>query len=171
METFTWLQCMRTTSGVEMTIVRGIYLRGVVADVIQQDSQMQYTLETGRILIGRIEGERVIVTHGVGPGPNAIHQPAMFLRDGAYAQQQLDKYVALSDDIDDYIGEWHSHPIAVGPSLQDRESMRWISTQPAYNQKKSILILCQRMQHNQWLLRGYWWHRTVLRSLPIMEGG
>lgn len=162
---------MRTTSGVEMTIVRGIYLRGVVADLIQQESQMQYPLETGGILIGRIEGERVIVTHGVGPGPNAIHQPAMFLRDGAYAQQQLDKYVALSDDIDDYIGEWHSHPIAVGPSLQDRESMRWISTQPAYNQKKPILILCQRMQHNQWLLRGYWWHRTVLRSLPIMEGG
>lgn len=154
-----------------MAIVRRIYLRVVVADIIEQESRERYPLETGGILIGRIEGDRVIVAHVVGPGPNAIHEPAKFIRDGDYAQQQLDEYVNMSEVVDDYIGEWHSHPLPVGPSMRDRESMRWISTRPAYNQKEPILILCQRIQLNHWSLRGYWWHRAVLKSVPITIEG
>lgn len=154
-----------------MAIVCGIYLRVVVADMIKQESQERYPLETGGILIGKIEGDRVIVAHGVGPGPNAIHEPAKFLRDGEYAQQQLDTYVAMSEGDDDYIGEWHSHPIPVGPSLRDRESISWISTRPAYNQKEPVLILCQRIQLNHWSLSGYWWHRAVLKSVPVIIEG
>jgi integrative and conjugative element protein (TIGR02256 family) len=153
-----------------MTIVHGIYLGAVVADTIEQESRERYPLETGGILIGRIEGDRVIVAHAIGPGPNAIHEPAKFLRDGDYAQQQLDEYVNVSEGIYDYIGEWHSHPLPVGPSMRDRESMSWISTRSAYNQEEPILILCQRIQLHQWALRGYRWHRARLRFVPVIKG-
>jgi integrative and conjugative element protein (TIGR02256 family) len=119
----------------------GEYYVGQTVDItrrfVQHRKRHRDIAETGGILIGRIEGDRVIVAHAVGPGPNAIHEPAKFLRDGDYAQQQLDEYVTMSEAIDDYIGEWHSHPLPVGPSMRDRESMSWISTRPAYNQVES----------------------------------
>lgn len=154
-----------------MTIVHGIHLGVRIADMIEQESRERYPLETGGILIGRIEGDRAIVALAVGPGPNAIHEPTKFLRDGDYAQQQLDEYINTSEGSDDYIGEWHSHPLPVGPSMRDRESMSWISTRPSYNQAEPILILCQRIRVDQWALRGYRWHQARLRFVPVIIEG
>jgi len=154
-----------------MTIVQAIRLAASAAEAMRAESQQRYPRETGGILIGSVEADCLHVIHVVGPGPHAHHGVRRFVRDGNYAQQALDAHYIASVGQLDYIGEWHSHPLQVGPSQQDRASLAWISANEAYHQEHPVLIICQRVQNKQWLFRGYQWHGTALVSVKIVVGG
>jgi integrative and conjugative element protein (TIGR02256 family) len=145
-----------------------IRLAASAAEAMQQESQRRYPHETGGILIGSVEADWLNVTHVVGPGLQAHHGLRRFVRDGDYAQQELDaRYIASEGQLD-YVGEWHSHPLPSGPSPQDRTSLIWISMNAAYQQEHPVLILCQRARSKQWLFQGYQWQSTNLVQLDIV---
>lgn len=76
--------------------------------ILSEVTGFRRDMETGGILLGRIESEALIrVTHASGPGPNAVHAPSYFLRDTAYCADVLQEHYERFGA--DYVGEWHSH--------------------------------------------------------------
>lgn len=150
-----------------MTPIRSLRLLRPAADRILAESAARHPLETGGILIGRLDARRAEVVDAVGPGPAAEHGPARFVRDGLYAQAELDALYVRSDGLHDYLGEWHSHPAPVGPSPRDRASISWIGRNPAYNCPHPLLIICQHRRSRGWRLYGYHWTGTLLVRVPV----
>jgi len=102
-------------------------------------------------------------------GPNARHENSRFTRDGEYAQSCLEAAIRENRDWA-YLGEWHSHPIDVGPSPTDTLSMAWVAEQDAYAQPKPLLIVACKTSANKWLLRAYArWSKRGLRKIPIID--
>ncbi|UUZ60560.1 Mov34/MPN/PAD-1 family protein [Nocardioides sp. B-3] len=68
--------------------------------------------------------------------PNGLHiEDALVVDDGTAArthyvrrakpaQQILVNYLAISDPLIGYVGEWHTHPLPQPPSPRDRRTMR-----------------------------------------------
>ncbi|HEU4329026.1 MAG TPA: Mov34/MPN/PAD-1 family protein [Roseiflexaceae bacterium] len=151
-----------------MSSSQEIHIVATALTFIQQESQRSFPFESGGILIGRVEQGSILVTHATGPGPRAIHSPRRFVRDGDYTQQALNAQLQASGGLDDYLGEWHSHPLSVGPSPQDRESMRWISGNPHYQQPAPIMLLCQRESQGSWTVLAYQWIHSHLRPRTLV---
>jgi integrative and conjugative element protein (TIGR02256 family) len=124
--------------------------------------------ETGGILVGRIRDDQSEVILAVGPGPGAIHRRAHFRRDGNFSQQELDAIYERFAGEYDYVGEWHSHPVAGGPSPRDRESMRWIAQNERFNLDRPLLILCRRTWRRAWKPVGFQWSSGRLVRVPVV---
>lgn len=74
--------------------------------------------ETGGILLGSTESERIEIRHAGGPGPGARRTAATFDRDLRHAQQIAAD--AWEKDRSQWIGEWHTHPRGpIAPSGRD----------------------------------------------------
>ena len=129
-----------------------------------KESIRSFPLETGGMLIGRFDGNCAVITNATGPGPKAEHTPTEFKRDGEYSQWVLDKAVAKLDGTQDYIGEWHSHPMNTGPSGKDFASLRWIAQNPSYAVAQPVLAICRRQREDSWILSFY-----VLDGLSIIK--
>lgn len=77
-------------------------------ETIMREAWTSTSVETGGILVGRIENPFILHIISVsGPGPNAQQTPTYFLRDtnwcSGFLQQQYE-----SSGVD-YLGDWHSH--------------------------------------------------------------
>jgi len=136
-----------------MMIVTTMKLLFSADQFIRHESEQRVPYETGGILLGRFTDTCAEVAHAVGPGPHARHTKNGFTRDGAYTQDELDAMFVRSGGQFDYLGEWHSHPLPYGPSCQDRESLTWISTNPAYSQPHPLLLIQQRVGRKRWKTR------------------
>ena len=78
-------------------------------------------LETGGALFGVGELDTVMITAALGPGPNAVQERALFLRDLAYTQAAAEQLYRTNGS--QWIGEWHSHPNGPPePSARDVET-------------------------------------------------
>lgn len=133
-------------------------------EFIIRESNHSYPLETGGMLIGRFDGNCALISQATGPGPKADKTPSEFKRDGEYSQWVLDKTVARSDGTQDYIGEWHSHPMNSGPSGKDFASLRWIAQNPSYAVAQPVLAICRRQREDGWIMSFY-----VLDGLNIIK--
>ena len=120
-----------------------------VLELIIHESKAKYPKETGGILAGYMEKGLFRIEHATGPGPKAVHTRASFLRDGEYCQAELDKIFAQTNGKIDYLGEWHSHPLAIGPSKRDKDSMRDIAEDTRYAIPNPVLGLCIK-KGNKW---------------------
>ena len=145
-----------------------------IVESLRFESERKSPNETGGVLVGHVNGDgRTVITAVVGPGPNATHARSRFKRDGCYAQAEVNRLHHASNARDDYIGEWHSHPDAGGPSFIDRGSMSWISTNPQYGRREPVLIIMERAQKRTWSLRAYRWIKgrlvEVRASAPVDE--
>ncbi len=80
--------------------------------------------ETGGILIGHRDGQNVIVTCAM-EVPSLVATRSSYRLDHDQAQTALDRALRASprDPLAGYVGEWHTHPAEVGPSLIDRWSI------------------------------------------------
>lgn len=80
--------------------------------------------ETGGILTGHRDGQNVIVTRAI-EVPSRVAARNSYRLDHDQAQAALDRALRASprDPLAGYVGEWHTHPAAVGPSLIDRWSI------------------------------------------------
>jgi integrative and conjugative element protein (TIGR02256 family) len=129
------------------------------------ESRAKHPYETGGLLVGRLEVERVILHCATPPGPNAVHTPTYFNRDGVYSQRVLDLLVARYRGHIDYVGEWHSHPRLARPSLRDLKSMRWIAENTSYKTNHPVLVICVRHRDESWQLQAYLLIADGLRPL------
>jgi integrative and conjugative element protein (TIGR02256 family) len=92
--------------------------------VIVQAGRRALPLETGGILIGHRDGENVIVTRAVEvPSPTATRRS--YRLDHEHADAALARALRNQprDALAGYVGEWHTHPARVGPSILDRMSI------------------------------------------------
>jgi integrative and conjugative element protein (TIGR02256 family) len=94
--------------------------------------------ETGGLLLGWWDDGRVVVRYAVEVAdPNATTNS--WSRDEHPAQDALD--AALADHEHPwlgYVGDWHSHPAACGPSRQDMTSIQRASSE--YKQPLVLLV-------------------------------
>lgn len=136
---------------------------------ILTESAQHFPNETGGMLVGRVEGDSVLITHATGPGPLALHSGHEFKRDGEYSQKILDQIVTEVGGMYDYIGEWHSHPLKSGPSSKDIKTMNWISQNAKYKVAQPILGLCVLETKNIWRIEFYLCkEQSVIRLKPHM---
>lgn len=148
-------------------IVQLAHLTLAALDQLRDESERKLPDETGGILVGRFQSGVLDVERIIGPGPNALHTRSGFRRDGAYAQQALNRLYDQSVGALDYVGEWHSHPYPVGPSPRDWRSMRWIAKNPHYAPKYPLLIIVQRTRAQAWKPVAFQWRTNTLVRLPV----
>jgi integrative and conjugative element protein (TIGR02256 family) len=136
-----WRAFVRRLRRADVKGTRHIFLSAEARKLITREAALYRDVETGGILMGRIESATEIhVTHASGPGPNAIHEPAFFLRDTAHCA------VVLREHYDrhgvDYVGEWHSHvdPLRV-PSPGDLLTLAGIMSDPDYDFEAFSMLL------------------------------
>ncbi len=92
--------------------------------VIVQAGRRSLPRETGGILVGHRDGESVIVTRAI-EVPSRVATRTSYRLDHDQAQAALNRVLSASpqDPLAGYVGEWHTHPADVGPSLIDRWSI------------------------------------------------
>ncbi|MFW6016825.1 MAG: ThiF family adenylyltransferase [bacterium] len=78
--------------------------------------------ETGGILFGRMDYKRKIiyVTRIMDAPPDSIKKPYLFKRGTQNVTEKLEEINALTGDIINYVGEWHTHPNG-GSKLSDTD--------------------------------------------------
>lgn len=140
-----------------------------VKALIKREAALYREVETGGILMGRIESATIIhVTHATGPGPNAVHTPTYFLRDTAYCAGILREYY---DEFGvDYIGEWHSHvDLLRVPSGGDMCTLAGIMHDPDYDFEAFAMLLAVKAgrRRSRLELHGFIATRDILRSAMI----
>lgn len=129
------------------------------------EAENKFCLETGGVLLGTVNDDRIVVQIAVGPGPAAKHGFASFVRDGAYAQLELERVLSESNGEIDYLGEWHTHTIPVGPSTRDKKSMAVIALNSQYGISNPFLILCMPKRligQREWTIRAFQWTKSGL---------
>lgn len=108
------------------------------AATISSAAAAAHPRETGGLLLGWWDDSRVIVRHAVEvPDPDATTHS--WSRHEHPAQAALD--AALVDHEHPwlgYVGDWHSHPAACGPSSQDKVSIQRASSE--YDQPLVLLV-------------------------------
>ncbi|MBN1875003.1 MAG: Mov34/MPN/PAD-1 family protein [Anaerolineae bacterium] len=136
-----------------------------VLTYIIKESERMYPQETGGVLIGRFEKEYVLIDYATAPGPDAQHTTHEFKRDGIYCQEVLDRIVAESEGLVDYIGEWHSHPSKSRPSSKDVMAMRWIANNKKYAIQNPIMCICMQEHKEVWKTYFYLYNQFRLNEL------
>lgn len=100
-------------------------------------------LETGGVLLGywvrypgegsdasamEFEGGEVVITQGLGPGPNAVHRPDSFSPDHEIHARGIARIYEKSGRVVTYLGDWHSHPTGTADlSRRDRATLTRIA--------------------------------------------
>jgi proteasome lid subunit RPN8/RPN11 len=94
--------------------------------------------ETGGLLLGWWDSGRVVVRHAAEvPDPDATTNS--WSRDEHSAQDALAAALAGHEHPWlGYVGDWHSHPAACGPSRQDKTSIQRASSE--YDQPLALLV-------------------------------
>ena len=95
--------------------------------------------ETGGVLLGYwgdvpASGEsagrsEAVITHAIGPGPNALHGRNFFIPDQPYHVSEIAKRYHASGRRITYLGDWHSHPKGLAdPSRKDKRTLASIAS-------------------------------------------
>ena len=88
-----------------------VYVLEAAVHTMAMESEFKPGVETGGVLVGFVDSDlnAVVVTAASGPGPNALHTPNTFNRDRAFCQAFLERHVAATSGVVDFVGEWHKH--------------------------------------------------------------
>jgi integrative and conjugative element protein (TIGR02256 family) len=68
--------------------------------------------ETGGVMLGYWADDVPVITHAIGPGPDASHGPSSFIPDYDYQDEEIARLYTLSNRKLAYLGDWHTHPAA-----------------------------------------------------------
>ena len=132
-------------------------------------------LETGGVLLGYVApiSDELVVTHVLGPGPNAIHERQRFVPDHEYHARMVAQMYAKSSRRLAYLGDWHTHP-GGEPLLSttDRSTLKRIATSAAARCRRPVLLILSPgpdWAPAAWagLARGVLRRRLVTVSIPI----
>ncbi|MDY0947067.1 SAVED domain-containing protein [Frigoribacterium sp. CFBP9039] len=94
-------------------------------ETIASQTAKRLPLETGGILLGYHDADKVVVTHAIVVESDVATRDR-YVRDDVRANKLLAEFLSdrAEDDPIGYVGEWHSHPTPSGPSTIDRNAMR-----------------------------------------------
>lgn len=98
-------------------------------DDIDEYAGRAHPRETGGLLLGWWDDQGVhVIAAAEVTDPRATG--VRWTRSQSTAQQVLERAIeAISDPMVGYVGDWHSHPAAVGPSPPDRAALVRVSRQ------------------------------------------
>lgn len=70
----------------------------------------------------------VVITHIIGPGPNAKHNLYKFVPDSDYQGIEIAKIYQNTNRTSTYLGDWHTHPLGSSHlSRKDKQTLRKIA--------------------------------------------
>jgi proteasome lid subunit RPN8/RPN11 len=136
-------------------------------EVIATAAAAAHPRETGGLLLGWWDADRIVVRHAVEvPDPAATTNS--WSRDEPRAQAVLDAFVGEhKHPWLGYVGDWHSHPTACGASSQDITVIRRASRQ--YSEPLALLVYrADRAFDHVVAHRGR--ARCATTALPATEG-
>ena len=95
---------------------------------LQRTADSWAPLEVGGILLGYRNGFDTVITHIVGPGPEAQHRRYGFSPDEAYQRDAALRVFEETEGVSRYLGDWHTHPDAAARlSSIDKRTLRRIA--------------------------------------------
>lgn len=115
-----------------MATVKAFWISSTSYSHVKQLGARSYPLETGGLLLGYVaDNGATVVTHIIGPGPNAKHRRHRFAPDFKYQQSALEAHHFATNGRETYLGDWHTHPDGVSAlSRRDKKTLRTISATP-----------------------------------------
>ena len=132
-----------------------------VIEAALAEAEAKKPLETGGVFLGLYAGQDVWIQHIIGPGPAAVHEPARYVPDHEYQEQEISRLYKQSDRRFTYLGDWHSHPS--GPealSPTDIATLKSIARYVQARQPRPIMMI---------IAGGSPWHVAVWQlRLPRM---
>ena len=118
-----------------------VIIKNLAIESIIKESSRFYIRETGGILMGQIDKEKIIITHASGPGPDAKHGFSGFRRDVWYCQEFINKVYDETNGRITYVGEWHKHYNYPVPSHIDNDTMLEIASTPECRLNQPLLLI------------------------------
>lgn len=101
-------------------------------------AELTLPFENGGILVGHRESGDIVISNVLAVPPESAGA-SHYSRESAVADRILQDYLQSSDDLEGYVGEWHSHPAPVGPSRLDMRTLQDIAS---IAQGPVALIVC-----------------------------
>ncbi|WP_145191441.1 Mov34/MPN/PAD-1 family protein [Gimesia chilikensis] len=132
--------------------------------------------ETGGVLMGYWGSPKAepVITHVIGPGPAAIHEPCRFVPDHDYQLNEIARVYELSQRTLCYLGDWHSHPGGTGNlSYRDLLTLRRIANSHTARVDYPLMLIVSggsKWELNGWqyeIHRKWFWSFSGIRSMQI----
>jgi integrative and conjugative element protein (TIGR02256 family) len=116
---------------VSADVLKGLYGQGWDA----------YPNETGGVLLGHSNGLDMVVSHVIGPGPGATHEPTRFEPDHEWQAERVAE-LWIRDPSLEYLGDWHTHPGgSATPSKLDKSALEVIAGSADAQQPRPVMVI------------------------------
>jgi integrative and conjugative element protein (TIGR02256 family) len=160
-----------------MRPVQTAWLSREVLFFLVEEANRMAPAETGGVLLGywTQQTSEPVITHTIGAGPDAIHEPRRFVPDHEYQLTEIARLYRESDRCLDYLGDWHTHPgVAPYLSKSDRATLKRIATEKAARAPRPVMLILApgpKWEPSAWIggLEGttFWSRRLVTHPLEI----
>jgi integrative and conjugative element protein (TIGR02256 family) len=153
-----------------------IWVPDCVLSLMVMEANAREPLETGGALLGYWAGEssEPVVTHFVGPGPDASHGKDRFEPDYDYQNAEIERLYSASGRTLHYLGDWHSHPNGGGYlSDKDRATFLRIARSKGARAARPVMIVLagkEQWAAHAWQLErrsGWFLRRPAAVSLAV----
>lgn len=106
-------------------------------------ADQHYPFETGGMLLGYEAGNgEAVVTHLIGPGPNAKQSRFRFNPDSDYQQTELETHFRATNGRETYLGDWHTHPRSNSNlSWVDKKTLARIARTPESGTRNPLMAI------------------------------
>lgn len=132
---------MRSVQGIEQG---ELWMGRDIMALLEAEAICRTPCETGGVLLGYWagDGRDCVVTHVVGPGPNATHCEMRFAPDHEHQVAEIERLYQQSSRRLQYLGDWHSHPGGGGElSKQDRRTLRTIARSRTARVSRPVMLI------------------------------
>lgn len=131
--------------------------------------------ETGGVILGyySADGGDLVITHALGPGPNAFHDETRFVPDHEFQVREIARLYHESGRRLQYLGDWHSHPGGSGElSAQDRATFQTIARCKEARAPQPVMLILAggvEWQPHAWqYVRPRFWFWTEFNAEPLV---
>lgn len=148
-----------------MTKPKPVWISEQVIIVIKEAASGSHPEEIGGILLGVYVNDRPWVTHSV--QIESVEPRHNFYRLPSGVRPRVVDELRKIDARLGYLGEWHSHPANVGPSLKDKLSMTCIALHSKNTCPNPLLMVVKRDETGYSLDIREWrgWRLTRLHAI------
>jgi len=128
--------------------------------------------ETGGALLGWRDERSAVITHVLGPGPNATHGWSHFEPDGKWQQREGERIYLASGRTVAYLGDWHTHPHGQPqPSRQDRKTAKLIAEDVRFRAPRPLYAIAGKpwyhLRNSEWELKMMQWQDGSLQDIRL----
>lgn len=128
----------------ELAATGTAWISSAVLEFLRREADSAAPLETGGVLLGYWSEAPTspVVTHVLGPGPQAIHEHDRFVPDYEFHDREVARLYRKSNGGLAYIGDWHSHPGNPGYlSKSDYATLCRIAASPTARAPRPLMVI------------------------------